>query len=211
MLRQRKATRPSYQMSSSLPTKLKPTTPVKRLTWEEMQKRRADGLCFNCDEKFVPGHRYSKPQLLLLDGGSEIGEKDEDDDLEISLHALTGWSSAGTIWVAVIIGSFELIVLFDSGSTHNFINEKVAGLLRLPVVPTKPFNVKVANGKPLQCSGKFRNIPIILQGIPFIVTFYSLPILGLDVVLGVKWLQQLGTVQCNWKQQTMDFKWKGKQ
>lgn len=46
------------------------------------------------------------------------------------------------------IGSQELVALIDSGFTHNFINERVANWLQLPVVPTKPFNVKVENGNP---------------------------------------------------------------
>uniref|UniRef100_A0A6N2LI86 Alcohol dehydrogenase-like N-terminal domain-containing protein n=1 Tax=Salix viminalis TaxID=40686 RepID=A0A6N2LI86_SALVM len=40
---------------------------MKRLSWEEMQKKRAQGLCFNCEEKFTPGHRCKGPQLLLLE------------------------------------------------------------------------------------------------------------------------------------------------
>ncbi|KAF2295031.1 hypothetical protein GH714_031162 [Hevea brasiliensis] len=146
LLRQKKAIRPSYQMSFLSPTTSKPSTPIKRLSWEEMQNRRAKGLCFNCDEKFVPGHRCTKPQLLLLDGGFDIDDDDEDGEPEISLHALTGWSSSGTMRVVIQIKSLELICLIDSGSTHNFINEKVAGSLKLLVEPTRPFNVKVANG-----------------------------------------------------------------
>lgn len=211
LLRQKKAIRPSFQSSSSSPTKSKQSTPVKRLSWEEMQNRRAKGLCFNCDEKFFPGHRCSNLQLLLLDGGLNFDEDDEEIESEISLHALSGWSSAGTMRVALQIQSFELIVLIDSGSTHNFVNEKIAGLIRLPVHPTKPFTVKVANGTPLPCNGKFKDISFSLQGIPFVATFYSLPIMGLDVVLGVQWLQQLGTVQCNWKTLTMNFEWEGQQ
>ena len=49
------------------------------------------------------------------------------------------------------MGPHELIVLIDGGSTHNFINERIAELLQLPVVPTEPFNVKVANSDPLKC------------------------------------------------------------
>lgn len=210
LLRNRKAIRPSLQSSSFSPTKIKQTTPVKRLTWDEMQKRRAQGLCFNCDDKFTPGHRCTKPQLLLLDGGCEL-EDEDDTEVEISLHALTGWSSANTMRVVIQINSDELIVLIDSGSTHNFVNERIAGLLKLPTIPTTPFNVKVANGSPLRCTGKFKDITFSLQGIPFTATFYSLPIMGLDVVLGIQWLQQLGTVACNWKLLTMDFFWEGKQ
>ena len=40
---------------------------IKRLTRDEMQRRRAQGLCFNCNERFTLGHRCSQPQLLLLE------------------------------------------------------------------------------------------------------------------------------------------------
>lgn len=32
-----------------------------------MQRRRAQGLCFNYNERFTARHRYQKPQLLLLE------------------------------------------------------------------------------------------------------------------------------------------------
>ncbi|KAL9444043.1 hypothetical protein AB3S75_017259 [Citrus x aurantiifolia] len=34
---------------------------VKRLTWEEMQHRKEKGLCFNCNERFTPGHKCNRP------------------------------------------------------------------------------------------------------------------------------------------------------
>ncbi|XP_021595172.1 uncharacterized protein LOC110602054 [Manihot esculenta] len=160
--RQKKAIRIFTPPNLLSPTKEKTATPVKRLSWEEMQKRRAAGLCFNCDAKFTPGHRCAKPQLLLLDGGTE--DEDEDEP-EISLHALTGWSNSQTMRVLVKIGSTEMIVLIDSGSTHNFINGKMAKSLRLPATAVKPNKVKVANGGHLQCSGKFEDMNLLVQGI----------------------------------------------
>ena len=47
---------------------VKPSPSMKKLSWDEMQKRRIQGLCFNCDEKFTPGHRCKGPQLLLSEG-----------------------------------------------------------------------------------------------------------------------------------------------
>ncbi|KAG8658352.1 hypothetical protein MANES_03G138751v8 [Manihot esculenta] len=140
--RQKKAIRTFTPTNLLSPTKEKTATPVKRLSWEEMQKRRAAGLCFNCDAKFTPRHRCAKPQLLLLDGGTE--DEDEDEP-EISLHALTGWSNSQTMRVLVKIGSTEMIVLIDSGSTHNFINGKMAESLRLLATAVMPNKVKVAN------------------------------------------------------------------
>lgn len=49
------------------PTNLTPLPhPVKRLTVAEQQERRSKGLCFNCDERFHPGHHCTKKQFLLL-------------------------------------------------------------------------------------------------------------------------------------------------
>ncbi|KAG8635078.1 hypothetical protein MANES_17G118357v8 [Manihot esculenta] len=72
------------------PTRNKPSTPLKRLNWEEMQNRRTAGLCFNCDEKFTPGHRCAKPQLLLLDGRLETKEDDEGGGSEKALKLQRG-------------------------------------------------------------------------------------------------------------------------
>ena len=70
---------------------------------------------------------------------------------EITLHELTGWTAPKTMRVSARIGSNYVITLIDSGSTHNFISERVANLLRLPVVPTTAFTVWVTNRENLKC------------------------------------------------------------
>ncbi|KAK6911287.1 hypothetical protein RJ641_023380 [Dillenia turbinata] len=89
------------------------------------------------------------------------------------------WLVYGTMQVIARIGHYEMVVLIDSGSTQNFISERMTNLLQLLVMPTKPFSVKVANGKPLQRQG--------IQGILFILTLYTIPLIELDLVLGVHW------------------------
>lgn len=51
--------------------------PIKRLTPPEMQQRRAQGLCFNCDERFHPGHRCKTKQFLLLLDADVSNHSDE--------------------------------------------------------------------------------------------------------------------------------------
>jgi hypothetical protein len=63
-------------------------------------------------------------------------EPETEPEPKISQHALTGWSSPKTMRVAVKIRSLEVVALINSDSTHNFISERVARLLRLPVVVT---------------------------------------------------------------------------
>ncbi|KAH9768733.1 Integrase catalytic domain-containing protein [Citrus sinensis] len=69
-------------------------------------------------------------------------KQEETDDPEITFYALTGWT---------------IVVLIDSGSTHNFISTRLANLLQLPIEPTATFSVRVANGEKLMCQGKFEN------------------------------------------------------
>ena len=126
---------------------------------------------------------------------------------KISLHVLSGWSDHNTMRVISKIRVHELVALIDSGFTNNFISERMENLMSLLICLTEPFHVKVANGKSLQCQGKFDNVHIMIQVIPFIVTLYALPFVGLDLVLGVHLLELLGLVVCNWKTMTMEFQW----
>nr|TKR91578.1 hypothetical protein D5086_0000222020 [Populus alba] len=162
-------------------------------------------------------------QLLLLEGPTDFNEityeevteeadaeevTRENDEPEITLHALIGWSAPRTMRVDAKVGFVNAVVLIDSGSTHNFISTRMADRLRLPVVPTETFTVRVANGARLQCQGKFEKVQVLLQEIPFSLTLYSLPLADLDIVLGVQWLEILGSVICNWQTLTMKFYWK---
>jgi hypothetical protein len=85
----------------------KPTGPnphIKKIYWEEMQRRRDKGLCFNCNERYIPGHRCVVTQMFLIevdptsrDSGSGENGRETDDDSEeegvepqISLYAVAG-------------------------------------------------------------------------------------------------------------------------
>ncbi|XP_041025505.1 uncharacterized protein LOC121265907 [Juglans microcarpa x Juglans regia] len=229
LTRQRRFTRPAppTQAPQALPpiTRAAPPTPVvpmRRLTWEEMQQRRSQNLCFNCNDRFTAGHKCQGPQILMLESYKDNGNLLCDDvteeqpveenhegppEPEITLHALTGWTAPKTMRIAAKICAHDVIVLIDSGSTHNFVSERMANLLRLPAVPTETFTVRVANGENLRCQGRFEEVQINLQGTIFSLTLYSLPLIGLDVVLGIQWLESLGFVVCDWRKLTMEFTW----
>ena len=90
---------PPPTCTSPVPSTSTTTSPVKRLSWDETQRRRV-----NCDEKFSSGHRCKGPQLLLLEGNFDAEDKEDNSkinpnlpsDTEISLHALTEWTAAKT-------------------------------------------------------------------------------------------------------------------
>ena len=52
------------------------------LTHAHEEERRVNGLCFRCDEKFVPGHRCTKLMrlVMLIDGLEEAKDKIVDED-----------------------------------------------------------------------------------------------------------------------------------
>ena len=43
----------------------KPKIPIKRITPAQMDDRRKKGLCYNCDEKWGPGHKCKNVKLFL--------------------------------------------------------------------------------------------------------------------------------------------------
>jgi len=62
--RQKRFIRPTPPMRFTLSpprvNRAAPTVPanhVRCLTWEEMQRRRAQNLCFNCNDRFTAGHK----------------------------------------------------------------------------------------------------------------------------------------------------------
>ena len=105
------------------------------------------------------------------------------------------------------IGTLEVYVLVDRGSTHNFLQSRIVSMLQSPITNNKQFEVMVGNGDTLKCEGMCAAIPIQIQKSVFLMDFYSLPIQGAEVMLGVQWLQLLGPILLDYQKLTMEFSW----
>jgi hypothetical protein len=79
--------------------------------------------------------------------------------------------------------------LIDSGSTHNFINYKLAKDLNCFVYPTPEFQVMIADGGTINCLGKFHSIKLNMGEYFLDSSMISIQMGGVDVVLGFQWLQ----------------------
>ena len=106
-----------------------PRTPlaVRRMSPAELKERREKGLCYNCNERFVPGHRCKKLFLIEACTTEEDGDLDmevegplEEEAPGISLHAISGGQAPESMKVVGSIESVPATVLLDSGSSHNF-------------------------------------------------------------------------------------------
>ena len=181
-----------------------------------MQERRALGLCYNCDEKFFPGHKCTSSRfLLLLDDPELIAEPTEEISpthdhtntihFHLSPQALSGTISPKTLKFTSLIPHLPVIVLIDSGSSHNILQPRIAHHLNLAISPSLPLSVMVGNGAFIKCQGICPLVDISLQNSTFTIPFYLLPIEGADVVLGVEWLSTLGSIQADFSIPSIQF------
>ena len=84
-------------------------------------------------------------------------------------------------------------MLIDLGTTRNFIHCKVAKELNCFLYPASKCQVMVENGGTINCSGKCHNIKLTMGEYVLNSVMLSIPMGGVDVVLGVQWLQSLET------------------
>ncbi|GJS12000.1 transposon ty3-G gag-pol polyprotein [Tanacetum coccineum] len=187
-----------------LPTPAATTKPlaIKWISPAERQERLNKGLCFNCDNKWVRGHKCPGKFLLLMteeggDTGQELDadaeEAVESGDISI-LNSLIGHGSPRSLQLWGTIGTRDVHVLIDNGSTHNFVRPDVVEKMQLPVASTKAFKVYIGSGESLLCERVCSQVTLCMQGLTIEVDLYVLPMKGPDVVLGIQWLQKLGKV-----------------
>ena len=87
-----------------------------------------------------------------------------------------------------------LTILIESGSTHNFIDPRIAKQANCFIHPCSSFEVMIANGGTLPCKGKCHNVHISMGDYNLRSDMFSLPLGECDVVLGAQWLHTLRLV-----------------
>eukprot|EP00253_Pinus_taeda_P003546 PITA_03546 len=129
----------------------------------------------------------------------------------ISCNALAGITTPQTIKIEGQIKKKKVIVLIDSGSTHYFIHCKVAKELNCFLYQAPECQVMVANGGTINFSGRCHNIKPSMGKYVLTIPILSIPMGGANVVLGVQWLQPLGTIASNFQEIFMKFSVEGKE
>jgi hypothetical protein len=201
--------------TTSAPNKdLPPGSRFRRLTQAEMTDRRAQGLCFNCPKKFSREHTKTCTMkgIYLLELDTIVPSRDEGgesyaEDVEISLHALTGLSTSHTMQLMVCLSKNYIRTLVDSGSTHCFIATNTAERLRLVWSSRQGLTVGVANGERVSCLGIYPQAGITIDNEQFLIDFYVIALEGYELVLDCNWLRQLGPILWDFDKLTMAFWW----
>jgi hypothetical protein len=195
-------------------------------TPQQLEERKAKGLCFNCDSKYSKGHKCGEKKLFYIDCEEEEEQEHEqepsqDENIEsisseeltptMSCNALAGISTPQTLKIEGYIKNKKVIVLIDSGSTHNFIHYILAKDLNCFVYPTPEFQVMISDGGNINCSGKCNKINVTMGEYVMNSPMIVIPMGGVDVVLGIQWLQSLGAVAFNFQELFMKFSLEGKE
>lgn len=128
----------------------------------------------------------------------------------LSLNAMKGSHSLGTIRFKGHIGNISVQILVDGGSSDNFLQPRIAQFLKLPIEPAPLFKVLVGNGQSMTAEGMIQHLPVAIQGHDLTVPVYRLPIAGADLVLGTSWLATLGPHVSDYSALTIKFYYNGK-
>ncbi|XP_070665927.1 uncharacterized protein [Malus domestica] len=206
------------------------TLPYKKLTPEEVQRKKDKGECWFCDAKWVRGHKcVHTKQLIMLDVCNELEPTDGEltcdlpeptecellepldpsiSSMELSACAFYGTTEPPTIQtmkVSGVLHTLPVTILLDSGSTHNFVDSRLLKQLGWPCHTTKPFDVMIADEGRVRGQGCCQQIPLELGAYRCHTDLYALPLGGCDVVLGVKWLSSVSPVLWDFQNLTMEF------
>ena len=74
-------------------------------------------------------------------------------ELVISLNSLTWFSSPQTLKIIGYIKHQKVIILINSGNTHNFIHCRISQENNLYICAVNNFQIMIANGGSMKCGG----------------------------------------------------------
>ncbi|CAL8175631.1 unnamed protein product [Prunus armeniaca] len=197
---------------------------VRKLTPEEIQYKRQNNLCFYCDEKFVRGHKCARKQILLLDMGYNSSEEEKivhelqqiEQVVEVNACCITACALYGTpASIAIktmklidVIKNCPVVVLLDSGSSHNFIDIGMVKKLGWKLDQSHICDVMIADGGQVHSKGCCAAVHLAIGTYVYTSDMFALPLGGCDIVLGVQWLRTLGPILWDFERLTTKF-WHG--
>jgi hypothetical protein len=196
-----------------------------------MVEHQLKGLCYSCDEKYFMGHKC-KEQNFFMAIVEDVSEEDVEAplvsespeptnisrpsdppevELVISLNALTGFFAPQTLKLIGYIKHRKVIILVDSGSTHNFIHRCIAQEINCYIHAINNFQIMIANGGSMKCGGRCENVCLQIGDYHLKSHMFAIDSGGCAIVLGPDWLRTLGPILMDFKELTMQFDKEGQQ
>ncbi|XP_078437056.1 uncharacterized protein LOC144707710 [Wolffia australiana] len=181
-----------------------PRKKIMRLTDEEFQPRREKGLCYHCNDKYLPGHRCKRElNIFLVHEGHSVDEipiNEEDlmqtDDTPIFEGSLCAVrlapSNNGSMKVWGELLGRPLVILIDRRASHNRIHMRVVGDFNIPIEGTMRFDLILGDGSIRKATGLCIDVPITIQGLSFYQDLIPFDLGDIDLILGIQWMKTLG-------------------
>ncbi|RWV86717.1 hypothetical protein GW17_00051354 [Ensete ventricosum] len=129
--------------------------------------------------------------------GPELEEEATEKDPQLAdyvVHALAGYSNPHTMKVGGLLKHQPITVLIDTDSTNNFLNSKVATRLALQIKGCNKFDIKIADGRILNCDQQSPQVKLLLQDQEMVADFFLLPIDDYEAVFRIEWLTTLSDI-----------------
>ncbi|KAL1225384.1 hypothetical protein V5N11_009039 [Cardamine amara subsp. amara] len=197
----------------------------KKLSDVEFDDKRRKGLCFRCDERYFVGHECKNKglQVLTVLNGREMEIIEEDnvaiteageivmgEYMALSMYSYLGLKAPHTTTkLRGAVGKNEIVVMLDSGATHNFISPSAASRTKLHMTKLQGCDIMLGTGISVQGAGVYQKVCFKMANLEFVTDFISLELGGVDVILGVQWLRTLGQCQMNWETHELSFLYDG--
>lgn len=196
------------------------------LTYPQLLERRQKGQCFKCGGSYHPLHQCPDKQLrvLIVEEGDEeaeesnvlameLEEPEEENQGEMSMMSFSNMAQESqekpqTMKLQGTINGVPILVLVDSGATHNFIDHKLVQRMGWEVEDTPRMTIKLGDGFQTHVRGRCKQIRLELGDYHLNCAPQLFELGGPDVVLGIEWLKTLGDTIANWHTQSMRF-WDG--
>ncbi|XP_073219539.1 uncharacterized protein [Cicer arietinum] len=159
--------------------------------------------------RHISAHEIAeRRQKNLSDTEEENGE-----GVELSIMSLAQidnsspreFGNVRTIKLEGRVQGIPLLVLVDSGATHNFISHKLVRSMGWPVEGTTPLNVKMGDGFKVVAQGVCRKLVLDLGSMTSTIDAWLFDLDGIDTVLGMSWLASIGGMWVDWAQKVLRF------
>jgi hypothetical protein len=102
----------------------------------------------------------------------------------ISLNDLTGFSAPQTLKLIGYIKHQKVIILVDSGSTHNFIHRHISQETHCYIYALNNFQIMIANGGSMKCGGHCENVHLQIGDYHLKSHMFAINMGSCDIVLG---------------------------
>ncbi|KAJ3704209.1 hypothetical protein LUZ61_007914 [Rhynchospora tenuis] len=185
------------------------------------EQKRGLNLCHKCNERWFYGHQCANKTVHLIKGPNDDNSGEEERNYEdcneeveeeqveeavISLFNANGAKRVKNMKFKGTIGEIPICVLIDSGSTHSFVNPTVLQDQNFKISRNAPMAVIVANGNKMVTESVCNAMKFSIQGHEFEKDMRILDVQGYDVILGLDWLNDMGSMLIDWNKGSIKFK-----